>query len=244
MKLPMRFRARVWSLGKLLLLAAALGGTFLLFFSVSMRVALRTREVQVPPLAGRTLDEAAEALAELGLGLRVDENRRPDDRIAAGRVVQQDPAAGVQARRQRTVRVWISAGPRAITVPNLVGQTERTAELRIEADQLDLEALSEIRSSEYPADTVVAQDPPPAARATRVSVLLNRGGRDEAYIMPDVIGMDGQRAADVLRGLGFRVTITGTQPYAGVPPGTVVRQQPAGGFRVAPAGPISLEVSR
>jgi beta-lactam-binding protein with PASTA domain len=29
-----------------------------------------------------------------------------------------------------------------------------------------------------------------------------------------------------------------------VPPGTVVRQQPAGGFRVAAAESISLEVSR
>jgi len=63
-------------------------------------------------------------------------------------------------------------------------------------------------------------------------------------VMPDVIGVDGERAADALRQQGFRVSIVGAQPYPGVPPGTVVRQQPAGGFRVGGSDAISLEVSR
>ena len=62
--------------------------------------------------------------------------------------------------------------------------------------------------------------------------------------MPDLIGLNGERAADVLRARGFRVSIVGQQPYPGVPPGTVVRQQPAGGFQVGPAEAISIEVSR
>jgi beta-lactam-binding protein with PASTA domain len=56
--------------------------------------------------------------------------------------------------------------------------------------------------------------------------------------------MDGNRVSDALRAQGFRVTITGSQPYPGIPPDTVVRQQPQGGFRVATSDPISLEVSR
>ena len=61
--------------------------------------------------------------------------------------------------------------------------------------------------------------------------------------MPDLIGMDGERAAAALRSRGFRVSIVGSQPYPGGPTGTVVRQQPSGGFRVAPTDAISLEVS-
>src|SRR6266498_2370084 len=113
----MLFRTRVWSLGKLLLLAGALIGTFLTFFGVSMRVALRSREVQVPSLVGRTVTDATQAIATLGMGLRVDETRRPDEKVGAGHIMQQEPAAGVQARRQRTVRVWVSSGPRTTTVP-------------------------------------------------------------------------------------------------------------------------------
>jgi serine/threonine-protein kinase len=240
----MPFGRRVWGLGKLLILGGALAGTFLLFFAVSMRVALKSREVKVPALLGQTVNEATQVLADMGMVMRVDDTRRPDEKVQAGRIMQQDPPAGVQARQQRTIRVWVSSGPRSTTVPVLVGQTERTARIRLEQDGLSIDSISEFRSPDYPADTVIAQDPPPASRAPKVSVLLNRGEQATTYVMPDVIGMDGERAAAVLRNRGFRVAIVGSQPYAGVPPGTVVRQQPAGGFKVAPSDSISLEVSR
>jgi len=232
------------SVGRWLLIACALGGTFLLFFGVALRVALRAREVQVPVLVGRTVNDASQSLGALGLTLKVDAVRRADARVSPNRIMQQDPPAGVAARTQRTIRVWLSTGPRTTTVPELVGQTERTARFRMEQDGVELDSVSEFRSPDYPADAVVSQDPPPDAKAPRVSLLLNRGEQSTTYVMPDVIGMDGTRAADALRAGGFRVAIVGSQPYAGVPAGTVVRQQPQGGFRVAASDPISLEVSR
>lgn len=241
---PMPLGTRVWSLGKLFLLAGALVATFLVFFGLSMRVALRTREVKVPSLAGRTVGEATQTLDELGLPLRVDENRRSDERVANGRIMQQDPAPGLSARRGRTVRVWVSSGPRTTTIPPLVGQTERTARIRLEQDGLEVGSMSEVRSPDYPSDAIVAQDPPAGALAPKVALLINRGEQAATFVMPDVIGMEGDRAAQALRTRGFRVAIVGSQPYPGVPAGTVVRQQPAGGFQVGPAEAISLEVSR
>jgi serine/threonine-protein kinase len=240
----MNFGTRVWGLGKLLVLLGALAATFLLFFGVAMRVALRAREVEVPALVGRTVNDASRDLGDLGLALRIDPNQRPDEKVPPGRIMQQDPPAGVRARQQRTVRVWVSAGPRSTTVPVLVGQTERTAQIRLQQDGLEIASVSEFRSPDYAADAVVSQDPPPASRAPRVALLLNRGEQATTYVMPDLIGTDGERAADALRSRGFRVTIVGSQPYPGIPAGTVVRQQPAGGFQLGAGDAISLEVSR
>lgn len=240
----MKLGTRVLSLGKLLLLVGALAATYVLFAGLAMRVALRTREVQVPDLVGRGVKEATQSLGSLGLTLRVDDNRRPDNRVAPGRIMQQDPPAGVQARRQRSVRVWLSSGSRASTVPALVGQTERTARIRLEQDGLAIGAMSEFRSPEYAADAIVAQNPPASARADSISILVNRGEQAPSYVMPDLIGVNGDRAAEVLRARGFRVSIVGQQPYPGVPAGTVVRQQPAGGFQLGPSDAVSLEVSR
>ncbi len=240
----MLLKARVWSLGKLLLLVAALAGTFLLFALVSMRVALRARDVEVPNLVGATVENATLTVNDLGLALRVDPNQRPDEKVAAGGSTQQDPAPGVTARRQRSIRVWVSSGPRSTTVPGLVGQNERSARMRVDEEGLAVATVSEFRSPDYPADAVIAQDPAPSSKAPSVSMLLNRGEQATTYVMPDLIGTNGERAAETLRTRGFRVTIVGSQPYQGVPPGTVVRQQPPGGFRVAPADAISLEVSR
>ena len=240
----MPLKARVWTLGKLLLLAGALAGTFLLFALVSMRVALRAGEVQVPNLVGAPVANASQTAADVGLALRVDPTERPDDKIPAGGIVQQDPAPGAGARRQRSIRVWVSSGPRTTTVPGLVGQTERTARMRVDEEGLEVASISEFRSPDYSADAVIAQDPAPSSTAPSVSMLINRGEQSTTYVMPDLIGTNGDRAAETLRTRGFRVSIVGSQPYQGVPPGTVVRQQPPGGFRVGPAEAISLEVSR
>jgi len=235
---------RVWTAGKVVLLVCALAATYVVFALIGMRAALRTREVQVPNLVGVRVPEATQRLADVGLTLRLDPNPRPDEKAAPGTILQQDPVAGAQARRQRSIRAWVSAGPRATTVPALVGQSERTARMRLGEDGLEIAGLSEFRSPDYPADAIVAQHPAPDARAPDVSLLLNRGEEAATYVMPDLIGTEGERAAEALRGRGFRVTIVGSQPYPGVPAGTVVRQQPAGGFRVGPADSISLEVSR
>ena len=62
--------------------------------------------------------------------------------------------------------------------------------------------------------------------------------------MPDLIGVNGDRAADLLRPRGFPRLRRGRPPYPGVPAGIVLRQNPQAGFQIAPGEPISLEVSR
>ena len=234
----------MWGAGKLMVLVAALAATYFLFAFSSMRIALRAREVTVPDLRDRTVADATAMLTEAGLTLKVDEAKRLDPKIPADHILLQEPAGGVTTRRQRSVRVWLSSGPRVVTIPQLIGETERTAQLRLQADGLAVVSLDEIRSNDYPADAVVAQTPPPESRGTEVALLVNRGERSTTYVMPDLIGVNGDRAAELLRSRGFRLAVVGEQPYPGVPAGIVLRQTPQAGFQVAPGEPISLEVSR
>jgi beta-lactam-binding protein with PASTA domain len=240
----MALKTRVWTAGKILLLTGALAATFFLFALGSMRVALKTREVEVPDLTNRSANEATAIATDTGLAVRVDDSRRSDAKIGAGRVIRQDPPAGSISRRQRSVRIWLSSGAQATSVPPLVGDTARAAELRVVQDGLTLDGVAEIRSPDYPPDVVVAQMPPPKTAADRVSLLVNRGEHGASYVMPDLIGVNGDRAGEILRGHGFRVAVVASNPYPGVAAGIVLRQSPQGGFRIAPGEPISLEVSR
>ena len=106
----MALRTRVWGASKLVLLGVALLATYVLFAAASMRLALRSREVQVPDVVNRTATDASGTLALAGLSLQLDPARRVDPKIAAGRVVSQEPAAGATLRSQRAVKVWLSAG--------------------------------------------------------------------------------------------------------------------------------------
>lgn len=240
----MRLRARVWNVGKLLALATALAGTYVLSFFLGVRLALKTREVAVPDLRGRTVNEATMLLSDRGLALKIEEPPRLDPRIAPGRIAAQEPPPGVLTRRQRAVKVWTSAGPRASVVPAVIGELEATALGRIEQAGLVVASRAEVRTSQYPAGTVVAQAPPPGTRATEVALLVNLGEAEATYVMPDLIGVHGARAAELLRARGFRVAVVAEYSYPGIPPGFVLRQRPEAGFQIAPGEPISLEVSR
>jgi eukaryotic-like serine/threonine-protein kinase len=209
-----------------------------------MRVAVRARDVTVPDLVGRPLPEATAMLSALDLSVRVDETRRPDPRIPAGAVLSQDPPAGELARRMRNVRVWVSAGPRIVQVPRLVGESERSAQIRLAQEGFPDATLAEIRSSDYPPDVVVAQAPPPGHIGSEVHLLVNRGQDRVSFVMPELIGLPGSRAADALRARGFRVSIVSQQSAPGIPPGIVLRQAPAGGYQVEPGDFITIEVSR
>jgi serine/threonine-protein kinase len=240
----MQLGSRAWSLGKLFLLGAGLVATFFAFAGISMRVAMRAREVTVPNLVGRPLEAAESFATEQGLTLRIDEARRPDDKVPAGHVLGQDPPAGSNARRQRAIRVWISGGPRAIVAPRLIGESERAAQIRLTQDGMSATTVAEIRDADYPPGVVVAQDPPPDTNTSEVRLLVNRGEDRVTYVMPDLIGVNGDRAAELLRLQGFRVAIVSQQSSPGIPPGVVIRQTPPGGYQVHPGDSISIEVSR
>lgn len=240
----MALRTRVWGLGKFVLLAGALGLTFVVFALIAMRVAVRARDVTVPDVVGLAVDEAGNRLAAVDLTLRLEENRRADATVPAGHVLGQDPPAGESARRMRSVRVWVSAGPRIAQVPRLVGESERSAQVRLVQEGLTEATVAEFRSADYPADVVVAQWPEPGTVTGDVRLLVNRGLEQVSFVMPELIGLPGTRAADYLRGRGFRVTIVSQQAAPGLPPGIVLRQAPMGGYQVAPGDAITLEVSR
>jgi serine/threonine-protein kinase len=240
----MALTRRVWGAGKLLVIVTGLAITYFVFFAVAMRVALKAREVVVPPLAGRTVNEATSLLTDLDLTMHVEETRRSDPKVPRGAVLAQDPPAGVLTRRSRTVRVWLSDGPAVTVVPPLSGESERTAQLRAQSDSLSVSRIAEIRSTDYASGVVIAQWPEARARASSVALLVNRGEAGRRYVMPDLIGTNAARAAGLLRGRGFRVAVVGEQPYPGIPSGTVIRQQPAAGFQIGLGESISLEVSR
>jgi eukaryotic-like serine/threonine-protein kinase len=226
------------------LIAGGLLVTYIVFAAASMRIALRSRDVIVPSLGGKTVNDASAALISSGLNLKVEDARRPDPTVPAGQILSQDPAAGTRTRRERSVKVWVSSGPHVKQIPRLVGESERSAQLRAQQDGLTLLPEAEIRSADYPVGAVIAQNPPQKTTADQVALLVNRGERSTTYVMPDLIGVNGDRAADVLRASGFRVSVVGDHPYPGVPAGIVLRQSPQGGFQVSPGDAISLEVSR
>ena len=152
--------------------------------------------------------------------------RRADDAAAAKRARL--------AERRPTRRV----------VPLLTGETERASQLRLAQDGLELVGAVRDSLADYASDVVVAQDPAAKTACVTGALLVNRGEQGASYVMPDLIGVDGDRAAVDSARHGFPRGGRRSSPYPGVAAGIVLRQSPQGGFQIAPGEPISLEVSR
>src|SRR4029078_12715162 len=200
----MGLSTRVWGAGKTVLLAGALVLTYILFAAAAVRLAINARDVVVAPLSGKTVNEATGIVGGAGLNLKVEEARRVDAAVPAGRIISQMPPAGFKTRRERSVRVWVSAGARALSVPALLGESERTAVLRAQQDGLQLAPVAEIRSADYTVGPVIAQNPPPKSSGARLALLVNRGERGDTYVMPDLIRGKGCRGARIVSSRGVR----------------------------------------
>src|SRR3954468_16831850 len=154
----MALSTRVWGAGKRLLIGGALILTSFLFAAAAMRLALKTRDAVVPALNGKSVNEAGTILTAAGLNLKVEEARRVDPTVPAGRIISQDPQPGVNTRRERSVKAWVSRGPRAASVRALVGGAERTAQRRVAGGVVGADGAA-TRPAGRPATRLARRDP-------------------------------------------------------------------------------------
>jgi eukaryotic-like serine/threonine-protein kinase len=157
--------------GAIAMLAVALLSAY-----IAMRVAIHGREVEVPSLAGLSLPDATQKAKSLGLRLNV-ENRFYSAAVPAGSVIAQSPSPGSTVRREWIVRVTESLGGQQVSIPNLIGQTERPATITIRRLGLELGAIAHIPSP-GPPGVVLAQTPAATTAASgvdspRISLLLS-----------------------------------------------------------------------
>ena len=226
------------------LLAVALLATAGLSALATMRVVLESQEVVVPSLLERKVPEAAELAVRHRLTLRV-EGRKNDPRVPADRIVAQEPSAGELLKTDRSIRVWVSLGPRRLKVPRVEGETLRTARLMLEQAQVPLGRVVEVEDASA-AGTILVQHPPAgdAQAAEAVSLLISQGAVGVDYVMPDLIGRPAQDALTLLRRAGVKIGAVSYRSYPGVAPGIVLRQDPPAGHRLAAQASVSLDVSR
>jgi beta-lactam-binding protein with PASTA domain len=191
-------------LGALAMIIVALVSAF-----IAMRLAIHGREVKVPDLTGLTLLDASKQIRSHGLILNL-ENRFYSPNTPPGHVLAQSPAPGVTVRREWTVRVTESLGPQRVAIPDLIGQSERTASINIRRLGLELGTVSHVAAPGDPG-VVIAQTPNPNAAGVdrpRVSLLLSEPEEAEspdAYVMPSLAGLTLSAAVRAATAAGLHI---------------------------------------
>lgn len=221
---------------------------------LAMRFAIHGRQTTIPKVTGLTQTQAQRLLADHGLVVEQGD-RYFSSEVPSGHVMSQAPVPGVQVRRGWHVRVAESMGPQRVVIPDLIGNSERAAEINIRRRGLELGSIATGTIPGAPGDQIVAQSPPPNAvnvSEPKVSLLIAAPAERPSFVMPDLIGQREDSAIDVIVNAGLRVAGISTAAPAqantpqAVPAGTrmVVKTTPAAGQRVFQGQGIGLEVTQ
>ena len=213
----------------------------------AMRLAIRGTEVVVPPLMGKTEDEARKLLEDNQLLLRVSSQPRFNPTVPAGRVLDQNPPAGTRLKTSRSVKVLLSKGDRKYAVPSLVGSSLRAANLTLAQRNFTLGSTTVTRTSTGDPLTIQQQYPQPGSQEgadPAVNVLLSAGPVEELFVMPDLVGKPVDVVAGRARAEGFQLGMPTYRKLPGVEPGVVTQQRPQAGHRLSKNDTILLEVSQ
>jgi serine/threonine-protein kinase len=135
------------------------------------------QEVSVPNVTGLEIREAFQKIEEAGLRLQAHESRY-DKEVKKRIVLTQEPAGGKMVRAGRTILVVVSLGPELIPVPNVTGESLRTANIAIGNAKLRVGKIT-FEDAVYGQDEEVLKQNPSAGkevpRGQQVHLTVRRG---------------------------------------------------------------------
>lgn len=202
--------------------------------------------VEVPNVIGMTEEEAAREFGKVNLRYEVAE--RVFDESPAGIIIDQSPKGGETVKVTRPpISVWISKGPKQVTVPNLIGKTEREAEIILSTYELKPGFREEVYSDNFPKGVIIDQNPRASITVktgTEVDYTVSLGKEPQKLEMPNLIGMDFAEVQSVLNELGLEIGSTRYKESHIYFSGQVLDQTPAPKSQVTEGQKIDLIISK
>ena len=200
-------------------------------------------KVVVPSIVGATQEEALSALSPLGLTLVISE-KRFDEEISDGQIIEYDPAGGDKVDAGGQVTAVISKGAERYLIPSLVGLTPEAAVNLLAKSPIKVGDLTEVFNDQTPKGFVISSSPAAGKKVKRdavVDLLISKG--IETIDVTSYVGKSADQALNELTEGGFDVE-TVDQFSESVLAGTVISQVPSGGAPLAKGTKIILTVSK
>ena len=193
----------------------------------------------VPGVEGQTEAEARRRLEAAGFQVRVRE--RSSDSVPKGEVIGTQPGENTPAERGSTVILLVSAGPKKVAVPSVVGATEDSARSTLTGAGFTVTVTQQEDAKATPG-TVLSQSPGAGTQADKgSSVTIVIAKQPTEVSVPNVVGQDEASAIDALTQAGFKVSEQRVTVTNEGDDGTVVQQDPSGG-KAKPGSTVTIGV--
>ncbi|MBQ2835349.1 MAG: Stk1 family PASTA domain-containing Ser/Thr kinase [Clostridia bacterium] len=226
--------------GLFILFAISLGAT------IGIANATRPKEVAIPNLVGKTVEEVKQILAENKLNYVEDESEFNTE-YEAGQIISQNPPykEGRFIKENTDVKVVISLGTEKTTVPVLKGLTKEEAETTAKEAKIKLEIIEEI-SKTVEAGYIVKQETEPDTEVNAgdtVKVYLSIGTGIEQVVVSSVLYKEEAVAKKTLEDIGLVVEVEYSEDKERGN-GVVLKQSVASGETVDEGSKVVITVNK
>jgi beta-lactam-binding protein with PASTA domain len=207
---------------------------------VSVIVSSGPGVIGLPNVNGKGSSEAVKILREKGFQPTTQD--QSSESVEKGRVISTDPAAGIEVQVGSPVTVFVSTGPKEVSVPEVTGEAQADATATLAAAGLKV-SVSKREVAEPAAGTVISQAPGAGTQLKvggQVTIVVAQALKQVGA--PSVVGQSEAQAVATLTSAGFAsntVSRTVTDPSK---VGIVVQQSPDAGHKLAKGATVTIAV--
>ena len=123
-----------------------------------------------------------------------------------GIVIDQYPSTNMKVKEGRTVRLTVANAERSVMVPDLIGRSERSAELDISQVGLEIDTVYKEYNSDVPAGNVTWQYPKGGdmlSRGMGIHLTISLGVPPNFFQAPNIFGLSKKKAIVEIEKSGF-----------------------------------------
>jgi serine/threonine-protein kinase len=199
----------------------------------------RPDHVKVPDVVGK--DYAAARIALVNQGFKV-QREGVISTAPKERVLREDPQPGTEVNQGETITLTVSDGPGTAVIPDVTNLSRTRA-----TDVLEQQGFK-VSVQREPSDSIArgraTRTAPPGGssieRNTRVTLFVSSGPAQVS--VPNVTGQNEASASAELSNVGLRADVT--EEESEETPGTVLRQSPTQGTKVAKGSTVTIVVAK
>ena len=123
------------------------------------------------------------------------------NKVNEGVVIDQYPKPHMKVKSGRTVRLTIATSEKLVSIPNLIGQSLRSAKISLQQIGLVIDTVYKEYNPEYPNGTIAWQYPKAndtMKKGLGLQITVSKGLPPDFYQVPNVIGLSLNKAKEHL----------------------------------------------
>lgn len=208
-------------------------------------MAMTPNKIEIPDVAGLTVDEATEELEALGFVIG-EIKEVHSDTVEKDLVTETSPRAGLERNKGDEITLMVSLGNETTEMPNYVGQSrEQAIRLINQAEFVDYEI--EEKFSNEDEGTVIEQSPRAGddiiMEETSVRLVVSKGKEIVKVQLQNLKGWNESALKEYAKSAKLKINITSTEASETVPAGQVIRHSPEAGTSVNEGSTVNVVLS-